>query len=273
MVREINLNQICKVEGHANLKLKIEGNKVKQCELEANEGARFFEALVIGKKLKDVQEVVSRICGICSSAHSVACINALEEALGLKASENQKIVREMLMIGERIRSHATHLYFLSLPDYLGFSSALTMSGKHKDKIDDALSLISLGNEIIEVFGGREMHPFLEIKKTEHIQKNKLDELKKRLENSKEVIRRTIEIFSKFKYPAIERETDYLSLKDKEYATISGRYFQRVEKLMMTTIRNILKRILRNTQHLNSRLKMESPISWGQLPELITTMNS
>ncbi len=163
MAGEINLNHICKIEGHAHLTLKIEKNKVKKCELKAAEGARFFEALVLGKKVKDIQEIVSRICGICSCAHSVCSIQALEEALSIIPNEQQKIIREMLMIGERIRSHITHLYFLSLPDYYNASSALNLGEKHKEKINDAISLITLGNKIVETFGGREIHPFLSIK--------------------------------------------------------------------------------------------------------------
>jgi sulfhydrogenase subunit alpha len=220
-MREISLNHICKIEGHAHLNLKIENNKVKICELKANEGARFFEALVINKNVEDIQEIVSRICGICSCAHSVASIQALEEALNIKPTEQQKAVREMLMIGERIRSHATHLYFLALPDYFNATSALTLGNKHKEKINDALAIVTLGNKIVEVFGGREMHPFLRIK--EETPKTDFSQTLEQLENSKKIILRTIDLFASLKYPKLERETDYLSLKEKEvYAIISGK---------------------------------------------------
>ncbi|MDP2925943.1 MAG: Ni/Fe hydrogenase subunit alpha [Nanoarchaeota archaeon] len=219
-MKEINLNHICKIEGHAHLTLKIEGNKVVKCELKASEGARFFEALVINKELKDIQEIVTRICGICSCAHSVAAVQALEEALGVKPSEMQKTIRELLMIGERIRSHVTHLYFLSLPDYYNASSALSLGKEHKEKINDALSLISLGNKIVEVFGGRDMHPFLAIK--EKVPEFDFSILMKNLEESEDKILRTVEIFSNLDYPKIEREVDYLSIKEeKDYAVISG----------------------------------------------------
>ncbi len=220
-MKEINLNHICKIEGHANLSLKIENNEVKVCELKALEGARFFEALVINKNVKDIQEIVSRICGICSCSHSVASIQALEEALGIRASEQQKFIREMLMIGERIRSHATHLYFLALPDYFNVSSALALVSKHKSKINDALSIISIGNKIVEAFGGREMHPFLKIK--EETPSVDFSSMLSQLENSKQIILRTIDLFSDLKYAKLDRETDYLSLKEKEeYAVISGK---------------------------------------------------
>ncbi len=224
MVKEISLNHICKVEGHAHLTLKIEKDNVKVCKLKAIEGARFFEALVLGKNIDDIQEIVSRICGICSSSHSVCAIQALEEALGIQASEQQKIIRELLMIGERIRSHATHLYFLALPDYLGYSSALTLSQKHQDKIDDAIKLISLGNKIVEIVGGREIHPFLSIKeKLKEKEEKQITEAIEKLEQEKRLIEKTINLFCSLNYPHLERQTDYLSLQETDnYAIISGK---------------------------------------------------
>ncbi len=221
MTREINLNHICKIEGHASLSLKIENNKVKVCELKALEGARFFEALVINKKIEDIIEIVSRICGICSCSHSVAAIQALEEAIGIKPNEEQKIIRELLMIGERIRSHVTHLYFLALPDYFNKESALQFGKKNKDKINNALALITLGNKIVELFGGREMHPFLKIK--ENPSGIDTRPILEQLSDSKKLIFKTIELFSHLNYPYLERETDYLSLNEKtEYTIISGK---------------------------------------------------
>jgi len=220
MVREINLNHICKIEGHADLALRIKNNKVKECQLKTTEGARFFEALVLGKGVRDIQEIVSRICGICSSAHSVASIQALEEALGIIPSEQQKTIRELLMIGERIRSNITHLYFLTLPDYYNKSSALHLGPEHRDKVDDAISLITLGNRIVETFGGREIHPFLAIKEKfpEINAKSILNELGEK----KSLMIKTLELFKGLDYPDLNRETDYLCLRGEGYASISGK---------------------------------------------------
>ncbi len=221
MVREINLNHICKIEGHADLTLKIEKNEVKECELKTAEGARFFEALVLDRNIEDIQEIVSRICGICSCSHSVASIQGLEEALGMKPTSQQKFIREILLLAERIRSHATHLYFLSLPDYLGASSALTLKKEHKSKVMDALKIVTAGNKLVEKFGGREMHPFLKIQ--EESPSEDFSELLQQLKDIKPIIIKTIKVFSNLKYPKLERSSEYLALKEpKAYASISGK---------------------------------------------------
>jgi len=174
----------------------------------------------LDKKVEDIQEIVSRICGICSVAHTVASIQALENALNVKPTKHQLIIRELLMIGERIRSHITHLYFLSLPDYYNADSILSLKSEHQDKVNRAISLISLGNRVVETFGGREIHPFPTI--NEKLPNAKSDLILKQLEDSKPDLIKTIELFSRLNYPDIKREVDYLCLIDKDYASISGK---------------------------------------------------
>ncbi|MEA2036266.1 MAG: nickel-dependent hydrogenase large subunit, partial [Nanoarchaeota archaeon] len=77
----ITLNHITKIEGHARLDLKIRSGKVIKCELGSVEGSRYFEGLLKGRKYNEAQEISTRICGICSSAHNVAAIMAVENAL------------------------------------------------------------------------------------------------------------------------------------------------------------------------------------------------
>src|SRR3989338_5106796 len=104
---EITLSHITKIEGHAALHVKIDKGKLKTCRLTAVEGSRYFEGLVKGRKWYEAPEMTSRICGICSCAHVIASISAIENALSFTPSEQTKKLRELLTLGERIRSHAT----------------------------------------------------------------------------------------------------------------------------------------------------------------------
>ena len=229
MVREITLNHICKIEGHASLDVKIEKNKVKSCELEAEEGARFFEGLVLGKKVEDIQEVVSRICGICSCAHGVVSIYALENAMGIKPTRREVIIRELLLAGERIRSHSTHLYFLALPDYVG-SPALTMAKNYKQEVDDALNLIKVGNKLVEKLGGREMHPFVKF----HANVNDFSEMKSALHNVKPLAAKTVKLFAGLKYPKFDRSPSRMSLYEpNRYSYSSGEIISDCGKIKTT----------------------------------------
>lgn len=219
----ISIDYITKIEGHASLKLKIDRNQVKRCELEAIEGARFFEGLLPGRPYYEAHEITSRICGICSCSHTIAGLRAVESAMKLRVSKQTELLRELLLIGERIRSHATHLYFFALPDYMGYESAIEMAEKNRQKINNALELIKLGNGIVKTIGGRDMHPFTSIVGgfTSIPEKGQLDLLLKKLKESKKIIEETVYTFAKLKYPDFERKTEYMALKQKSRGFFSG----------------------------------------------------
>ncbi|MBN2052133.1 Ni/Fe hydrogenase subunit alpha [Candidatus Woesearchaeota archaeon] len=220
----IDLHHICKVEGHGSLHVEINGSKLTRCELKVVEGARFFEGLVKGKRYDDIQEITSRICGICSCAHTVSCLQAIENAMGIKVSEQTRRLRELLSIAERIRSHATHLYFLSLPDYLGFESALAMAGKYKKEVLTALHLMKLGNNMVQLIGGKEMHPFTSVVGgfTHVPDKKTVDYLRKELKKALPEAIATAMLFMKLKPPGFVTDMDFISLNpEKEAPLISG----------------------------------------------------
>jgi len=225
MGEKIELNHICKVEGHASLKVEINEGKLVNCELEAIEGARFFEGIVVGKHFNDVKEITSRICGICSVAHSMASLQAVEAALDIDVSKQTFQLRELMTIGERIRSHATHLYFLSLPDFLGYESALQMAPKYQKEVQNALDLMKVGNLIVEKVGGRQMHPVTSVVGGfTHVPSNEdIIFLKELLVNGRSAAIKTLELFLKLNYPDVLQDVPHMSLKqDGTFPLTNGR---------------------------------------------------
>jgi coenzyme F420-reducing hydrogenase alpha subunit len=215
MGKTIKLDHITKIEGHASLTIAVDGNEVKKCELGSFEGSRYFEGLLKGRKCYEAPELTARICGICSVIHTMTSIQAVENALGVKPSEQTKLLRELAIQGERIRSHAAHLYFLALPDYLGYESALAMAPKYGKELARALKLTKLGNEVVSVVAGREMHPvsaqvggMLKVPEQEQI-----DELRRKLQDVQQDAIATAKLFMKLKNPKFDNETEYFSLYD------------------------------------------------------------
>ncbi|MBL7055316.1 Ni/Fe hydrogenase subunit alpha [Candidatus Woesearchaeota archaeon] len=226
MSKTITLNHITKIEGHASLSLGIKNDKVTKCELSATEGSRYFEGIVKGRRYYEAHEMTSRICGVCSCAHVVAAISAVENAFGYKPSKQTKQLRELMTLGERIRSHATHLYFLALPDYVGYGSALAMAKKYRKELQNALNLMKCGNGIIKLLGARELHPvsatvggWLKIPKEKEI-----ENVKKTLISVREDALKTFSLFSSLNYPEFETESVMFSLVDKnKYSVLDGTF--------------------------------------------------
>lgn len=214
MSRKITLNHITKVEGHANLDVEIDNGKLVKCDLGAVEGARFFEGLVVGRKYDEIKEITSRICGICSVGHSMTSLKATENAFGIKISKQTQLLREMMTMGERIRSHATHLYFLVLPDYLGYESAIEMAPKYKKEVGRAIHLMKTGNELVDKIGGRQMHPFTSIVGgfTHVPSKKDFDYLLSLLKESRNYGVETLKIFLSLKYPEVILDIEHIALQ-------------------------------------------------------------
>ena len=81
MSREISLNHITKIEGHAKLSLKVSGGEVDSVSMEVFEGARYFEGIVKGRNYSEAAPLTSRICGVCSVVHFLTSLKAIEAAL------------------------------------------------------------------------------------------------------------------------------------------------------------------------------------------------
>jgi coenzyme F420-reducing hydrogenase alpha subunit len=225
-VEEIKIEPLTKVEGHAKLTLKFDKakKKVKVCALEVFESPRYFEALIKGRSYKEVPYLASRICGVCNVSHLIGSMLAIENALKVEVSEQTTLLRELLVLGGIIHSHVLHLYLLALPDYLGYSSALDMTGKHLKLIECGLALKEVGNNIVNFIGGRSIHPLTPVVGgfTQLPKQEELDKLAKNLEKMKREAMRTVELFNSFKSPKIEFKTEFMALnKDNTYPFIEG----------------------------------------------------
>lgn len=243
MHNSLSLNHITKIEGHASLALQIDKGVIKRCELSSVEGSRYFEGLLKDRHYSEASEISSRICGICSCAHTIAAIMAIENALKLKVSEQTYRLRKLITIAERIRSHATHLYFFTLPDYLGYESALEMIPQHKNEVKSALRLMKLGNDMIKVFAGRDLHPVsATIGGTLKIPTNEeLNIIQKRLESLKKDAMKTANLFEKLNYPKFTTESEFFSVhNNKEYGILEGSLISKNKKYLKHNYLNYLK---------------------------------
>ena len=69
-----------RIEGHGVLNINF--NK-KTAKFEVSEGERLFEGLVLGRNFDEIPFIVSRICGICPTAHYISAIKAMENILNI----------------------------------------------------------------------------------------------------------------------------------------------------------------------------------------------
>lgn len=158
---DIEINKLSKIEGHADLDIKIRQGKVEDVVLKVMENVRFFNQAVKGKPFVSVPQLVSRICGTCSIAHMTACIEAVEKTLGIVPSEQTMLLRKLTVYSLMIRDHALHLYFFAMPDLFGLDSILDLPDDKKELIHEALHIKEAGNNLSNLIAGRAVHATFE----------------------------------------------------------------------------------------------------------------
>jgi len=156
--KTIKVDYLTRVEGEGSLIVNIKGNKIKDLKFKIFEPPRFFEAFLVGRHYTEVPDITARICGICPIAYQMSSVHAMERIAGIKIEGPIRDLRRLIYCGEWIESHVLHIYLLHAPDFLGYQDALQIAKDHPDVVKKALELKKIGNEIVNLLGGREIHP-------------------------------------------------------------------------------------------------------------------
>jgi coenzyme F420-reducing hydrogenase alpha subunit len=223
---KVDVHHITRVEGHGDLTAEIKNGVLESARFAVVEAPRFFEGIVRGLHHEEVAHIVSRICGICAVSHKSAALKALETALDVQVSDQVEKLRRIAFNGEIIGSHILHVYFLALPDFLGAPSSLHLLPDHKDVVQRAFRLKTLGYGLSASIGGRHTHPVaMSVGGFTLVhQKEALAAQKARLEQGLEDIKETVKLFKTVDVPEVKRqtETEYVSLKHPDrYALYDG----------------------------------------------------
>jgi len=213
--RRIKIDEITKIEGHANLTIEIEDDELKRVIFGVHEGSRYFEAFMIGRRYHYLPELSGRICGICTVAHEISSVRAVEDALGIDVSEQVKALRKLMLISSHIQSHILHLYFLALPDYRGVESVIELAGMDIELVKKAFKLKEASNYMTSLIGGRAVQPctILPGKVSKRITKTTMERYLKKMKEIYPFLVETAELFLSLDYPKYERKSEYVALWD------------------------------------------------------------
>jgi sulfhydrogenase subunit alpha len=156
--RTLQVGALARVEGEGAMHVRVQGGRVTDVQLRIYEPPRFFEAFLRGRSYTEPPDITARICGICPVAYQTSACQAIEDACGVAVGGSLGDLRRLLYCGEWIESHALHVYLLHAPDFLGFHGAVELAQHHRDIVERGLQLKKVGNQIMEVVGGRAIHP-------------------------------------------------------------------------------------------------------------------
>jgi sulfhydrogenase subunit alpha len=217
--RTLSVGTLTRVEGEGALHVALKDGTLDSVELNIYEPPRFFEAFLRGRAYTEPPDLTARICGICPVAYQVSACNAIEDACGVEVDPELVALRRLLYCGEWIHSHMLHIYLLHAPDFLGYPDAITLARDERDVVERGLRLKKAGNQLIELVGGRSIHPinvrlggFYSVPT-----RSQLAPLAEQLRRAMDDALATVEWVSGFDFPDYELDHEMLALSQ------TGRY--------------------------------------------------
>ncbi|ACL75430.1 nickel-dependent hydrogenase large subunit [Ruminiclostridium cellulolyticum] len=170
MTRRIIINPVTRISGFMEIDAVIDKNTVTDVK---TEGLLFrgFEKMLAGRNPFDAVYFTQRICGICSTAHSVASTLALETAMNVIPAEQGKYLRDILHGCEFMQNHIRHFYQYTIPDFVRLPDKYPLyvtehndfripKGKNDEIVKhyfESLDISRSAHEMLTVLGGKAPH--------------------------------------------------------------------------------------------------------------------
>lgn len=138
MAQRIVIDPITRIEGHLRIEAEIKDGKITDV-YSSGTMVRGIEKIVQGRDPRDVWAFVGRVCGVCTTVHSLASVRAVENALGINIPANAELVRNIMDAALYMHDHVVHFYHLHALDWVDVVSALKADPKKTSEIAQSIS--------------------------------------------------------------------------------------------------------------------------------------
>jgi len=165
MSKWIKIDPVTRIEGHAKITIQLDDNgHVADARFHVVE-FRGFEKFCEGRPFTEMPGITPRVCGICPVSHLLASAKAGDAILAVDIPPAATKLRRLMNLGQIIQSHALSFFHLSAPDFLlGWDTppeqrhVFGLMQAQPELARDGIRLRQFGQEVIELLGGRKIHP-------------------------------------------------------------------------------------------------------------------
>jgi hydrogenase large subunit len=138
MAERIVIDPITRIEGHLRVEIEVTNGKITDA-FSAGTMVRGIETILKGRDPRDAWAFVGRVCGVCTSTHSLTSVRTVENALGISVPPNAELIRNLMANALYIHDHVVHFYQLHALDWVDVVSALKANPAEASRIAQSIS--------------------------------------------------------------------------------------------------------------------------------------
>jgi hydrogenase large subunit len=138
MAERIVIDPITRIEGHLRVEIEVKDGKITDA-WSAGTMVRGIETILKGRDPRDAWAFVGRVCGVCTSTHSLTSVRTVENALGISVPPNAELIRNLMANALYIQDHVVHFYVLHALDWVDVVSALKANPAEASRIAQSIS--------------------------------------------------------------------------------------------------------------------------------------
>jgi hydrogenase large subunit len=132
------VDPITRIEGHLRIEAVVENGVITDA-FSTGTMVRGLEKILMGRDPRDAWAITGRVCGVCTSVHSLASVRSVEDALGVEVPPTAELIRNIMTATLHTHDHVVHFYHLHALDWVDVISALKADPKKAAELAQSYS--------------------------------------------------------------------------------------------------------------------------------------
>ena len=136
--KRLVIDPLTRIEGHLRIEAVIENGTVKDA-WSSSTMFRGIETILKGHDPRDAWAFTQRVCGVCTTVHSIASVRAVENALGITIPDNARLIRNLMEGAQFLQDHVMHFYHLHGLDWVDVVGSLSADPAATSNLQKSIS--------------------------------------------------------------------------------------------------------------------------------------
>lgn len=118
-MKHVVVDPVTRIEGHLRVEVQVDEATGKVTDaLSSGTAWRGLELVMKDRDPRDAWAYIQRICGVCTTAHALGAVRAVEDALGIAIPKNANYIRNIMAATLTVQDHIVHFYHLHALDWV-----------------------------------------------------------------------------------------------------------------------------------------------------------